>query len=104
MNWQDAKPVKTNGQLDITHLDSRMSLKSAFIKLISSEISTGVRPDDISSTKARQVMCYCETYDEMLDQIVQYVDVVGTRPRLKLKETCSGLGLGLGEQHEEYGI
>jgi hypothetical protein len=92
MNWQDAKPVKTNGQLDITHLDSRMSLRSAFIKLISSEISTGVRQDDISSTKARQVMCYCETYDEMLDQIVQYVDVVGTRPQLDLRETCSGLG------------
>jgi class 3 adenylate cyclase len=92
MSWQSAKPVKTNGQLDITNLDSRMSLRSAFIKLIGHEVLTGVRQSDNSSTKARQIMCYCETYDEMLDQIVQYVDVVGTRPQLDLRETCSGLG------------
>ena len=92
MDWMLVNPVKTDSKLDITRLDSKFLLKMEFKNLIILEVKNGIRKEDTSTLKARRILDYCDTYDEMLDHIVQYVDVIGTRPQLELRDTCAGLG------------
>lgn len=90
--WMTCVPEKTDGKFDITGLNTRISLMKKFTDFIMEEDRKGKRKNPISTQKARQVIHFCGTYDEILDQIVQFVDVVGTRPQLELHETVAGLG------------